>query len=59
MCFLSENKTEVFLLRVLIEAGRRATSKKKERVRILSLQCTYYICFSVLYENAFHHDYTI
>lgn len=62
MCFLNENKTEAFLLRVLIEVGRRATtSKTKQRV------CTHHqlyrssICVcSMLYVkvNAFHHDYT-
>lgn len=44
MCFLNENKTEVFLLRVLIEVGRRATSKRKQRVRTLYTFIYVFLC---------------
>lgn len=45
MCLLDENKTEAYLLRVLIEVGRRAKSYPQQRVRIGQL---------ALGENAFH-----
>lgn len=41
MCFLNENKTEAFLLRVLIEVGRRATTNSKQRV------CNLHVCSSL------------
>lgn len=60
MCFLNENKTEAFLLRVLIEVGRRATtSKTKQRVCTHhQLHLVYIFALCSMKVNAFHHDYT-
>lgn len=37
MCLLDENKTEVFLLRVLIEVGRRVKNYPPKHVRCLNV----------------------